>query len=163
MRGAKTLSSLAVEVFLEEERIPPDRILLEAGLALLLGDRDTVGPVGRGGLRPRARLCAQQSVSAKSGCTFDLWADDASICPVELRNSKSVIFGECVGATTQHLRSSGAFGSLFECSELVALRAALSIGCGIREPIGAPTTSRPFGPKFGEAPGEWRIPWLARP
>jgi hypothetical protein len=44
MRGAKTLSSLAVEAFLEE-RIPPDRVLLEAGLALLLGDRDTVGPV----------------------------------------------------------------------------------------------------------------------
>ena len=63
MRGAKTLSSLAVEVFIEEERIPPDRVLLEAELALL-GDRDTGGPVGRGGLRPRARLCAQQSVSA---------------------------------------------------------------------------------------------------
>jgi hypothetical protein len=33
MRGAKTLSGLAVEVFIEEERIPPDPVLLEAELA----------------------------------------------------------------------------------------------------------------------------------
>ena len=49
MRGAKTLSSLAVEVFIEEERIPPDRVLLEAGwrsssaIATLLVPLDVFG------------------------------------------------------------------------------------------------------------------------
>jgi hypothetical protein len=30
--------------------------------------------------------CRHARFDLKSGCTFDLWADDASICPVELRN-----------------------------------------------------------------------------
>ena len=32
MRGSETLSGLAVEVFIEEERISPCRIVLEAGV-----------------------------------------------------------------------------------------------------------------------------------
>jgi hypothetical protein len=111
MRGAKTLSGLAVEVFIEEERIPPDPVLLEAELAsssaiaTLVVPLDvvvsTASPSLRSTIGVRTWLPAQsRSVDdgvltyhwrharfdLKSGCTFDLWADDASICPVELCN-----------------------------------------------------------------------------
>ena len=69
MRGAKTLSSLAVEVFIEEERIPPDRVLLEAELAsssaiaTLVVPSDVVvydrGPILRSTIGVRTWLPAQ--------------------------------------------------------------------------------------------------------
>ncbi len=47
-------------------------------------------PLDRGSVEERNTTCHRHHArfDLKSGCTFDLWADDAPTCPVEVRNGE---------------------------------------------------------------------------